>query len=433
MRHKFFNKKSVLSLFLSGAMVLSLGGCGRKPAATFANNPHKLSSKNVAMFENTSEPDSTFRTSYSDFSINLLKSNGNTAIKNGENVLISPESVSIAMTMAGTGAGGTTKEEIYKVLGNGLSCEDYESMLSYMEEHLKSENVVFNSANSIWIRDDKDRIQVKDEFLNKNKSYFDAEAYMAPFNADTTNEINGWVDVKTNHMIPKVIDDISDSSVMYIINAIAFEAEWDEEYKEEQIQDKTFTNSKGEAEDAKMLCSSENIYLSGKDATGVVKPYKGGEYAFMAILPNENINIADYVNSLDGKTLTDMYNTRTNETVITQIPKFTYDYDTLLNESLQELGINEAFKPQADFSNMADTTSSLLYIDKVIHKTHIELDEKGTKAAAVTAVVMTDSATCSLDDVAPPKEVILDRPFLYGIIDTNTGLPLFLGVVNTIK
>lgn len=435
MRNNLFysKRKPALSIILTGAILLSLSGCGSKPAASFTNNSHNLSTKEVAMFENTLEPNDSFKTAYSDFSINMLKANGASVISQGKNFLISPESISIAMTMAGTGANGDTKKEIYDVLGNGLAYDEYESMLSYMEAHLKSENLIFNSANSIWIRDDANRIKVNEDFLNKNKSYFNAESYMAPFNNTTLKEVNGWVDTKTNHMIPSILDSIDDSSVMYIINAIAFEAEWNEEYEESQIKDKTFINGTGESEDAKMLHSLEGIYLSSTDATGVVKPYKGSEYAFMAILPNENISITDYVNGLDGKTLSDMYANRTYEDVITEIPKFSYDYDTNLNDTLIDLGIRKAFSENADFTNMAETATSKLYIDKVLHKTHIELDEKGTKAAAVTAVVMSDSATCSPDDITQPKEVILDRPFLYGIIDTNSGLPLFLGVVNTIK
>ena len=124
-----------------------------------------------------------------------------------------------------------------------------------------------------------------------------------------------------------------------------------------------------------------------------------------------------------------MIRSETSPRVITKIPEFSYDYDLELTAPLKAMGIQKAFATDADFGNMATTKDGILYIDGVTHKTHIELDRNGTKAAAVTKIALAGSAM----PTEPPKEVYLDRPFLYAIVEVGTGLPIFMGVVNSIK
>ena len=181
----------------------------------------------------------------------------------------------------------------------------------------------------------------------------------------------------------------------------------------------------GEKTNCTMLSSKEKLYVEGEHETGFVKEYSGGKYAFMAVLPNEGTGIYEYVSSLTADRFAKLYKERTGRyDVKTKTPQFKYDYDINLNETLRGMGMEEAFTMNADFSNMTGDKS--LYIGSVLHKTHIELDANGTKAAAATAVTM--DAKCALDE-SLPKTVYLDRPFVYAIMDTRTGLPVFMGTV----
>lgn len=369
----------------------------------------------------------------SDFALGLLKEDGRGAIEKGENVLISPDSVMSAMLMAANGASGSTRTEMEKVLCGGNSREIWcNNQAVYNQALHSSPDVEFYLANSVWIRDDPGKIQVKPDFLSKNKELFAADAYLEPFDQSTVTQINNWVKKNTNKMIPSIIDRIPDEIGMYLINATTFEGRWSKTYEENQVlENEDFTDGSGKQHKVTMLSSSEGQYISSDCLTGVVKPYEGNEFAFMALLPNENVTVSTVLEQMTGEQWRKLYLNRSQETVITQIPEFSYDYKSSMETALQQMGIKEAFIPAANFQEMASTESGYLYIDQVLHKTHIELDRNGTKAAAVTAISM--NMTGCVADEEPPKKVILNRPFIYGIIDTYTGYPVFIGVLNHIE
>ena len=171
----------------------------------------------------------------------------------------------------------------------------------------------------------------------------------------------------------------------------------------------------------------ETIYLDDGKATGFVKPYYDHKYSFVALLPNEDIAIQDYVASLSGSGFINTLNNAQSIDVQTALPKFTYDYEIMMNDTLITLGITDAFDPEkANFGKMADISEENLFISTVLHKTFIAVDELGTKAGAATSVGISKSS-------APlhEKQVILDRPFVYAIVDNATNLPVFLGIVAT--
>lgn len=365
-----------------------------------------------------------------EFSINLLKEAASDPKYAGKNILVSPESVLMALGMTAEGASGSTLSEMEQVLAGGTSIKDFSSSMQYeIQNEKSSKDVKFNIANSVWIRDDSDRIKINEDFLSRTKNYYSAEAFKEDFSNDTLEKINGWVNDNTDGMIDKIIQKIPDSAVMYLINAIAFEGKWEEEYKDYQINEEdTFTNSEGEEEKVCMLSSTENIYLEGKDATGFIKEYKGGKYIFTALLPNEGITPEECISDMTGKTFKELFDGESAEDVLVKIPEFEYDFSTSLKQYLSDMGIKTAFSGGADFSKMADAGE--LFISDVIHKTHIELNRKGTKASAATSVIMTDGAVLQEEE---PKQVYLDRPFVYAIYNNETGMPVFMGVVNSTK
>ncbi len=353
-----------------------------------------------------------------DFSLKLLHE-GFT----GKNILISPLSIVSALGMAANGANGKTLAEMEQVLNSDIQgLNDY--LKAYAAYLPRSEKYKVNLANSIWFKDDQS-LTVNQDFLQINKDYYDADIYKAPFNESTKNAINSWVKDKTNGMIEKLLEQAPPAdAVMYLINALSFDAEWESIYKDTQVGAGEFTLENGEKQSAEFMGSTEYSYLENEVATGFMKPYKDHKYAFVALLPRENTAMLDLLGSLDAESIMGLLKNKKETEVYTKIPKFSVEYSALLNEPLQGLGMLDAFSDKkADFTGLGRSEHGNIYISRVIHKTKIDVDEKGTKAGAVTAVEM-DATSAMLKE---PKMVILDRPFFYMLVDTEQNLPLFMG------
>ena len=177
------------------------------------------------------------------------------------------------------------------------------------------------------------------------------------------------------------------------------------------------------------MWGEENIYLSGHGATGFLKPYAGGRYAFAALLPDEGTSLAELLSELNGTKLYDLISQHHYSKVETALPKFTGSTELELIPTLEAMGITDLFDlSAADLRSMGSAANNSLYVSAVRHSTFIEVNESGTRAAAATAVeAKTDS-----DDPGPEQQVVLDRPFLYMIVDTHACLPIFVGTVTTL-
>lgn len=345
----------------------------------------------------------------------------------GKNVLVSPLSVMLALAMAANGAEGDTRAEMQSVLGDILTMDELNAYLySYASNLPRSEKYRVDIANSIWYRDNRSAFTPSQDFLTVNAGYYGASAYGAPFNSSTVRDINNWVNLNTEGMIKKIIDDISEDNLMYIINALVFEAEWQRIYEKYQVKDGIFTTVSGEEIPVDMMSSSEHVYVKVNGAHGFAKQYKDSKYSFVTLLPDEGISIDSFISGLDMRELSDAVRSKDYRTIVAKMPKFEYSYDVTLNDALAAMGMTAAFDPEnADFSAMGESSLGNLYIGEVIHKTHISVHEKGTKAGAVTSIGLNGSAA--------PNEMIyitLDRPFVYMIVDNQTGLPIFFGCLN---
>lgn len=370
------------------------------------------------------EADEDFVLAQTEFALSLLQ---NTA-EEDENTLISPYSVMQALAMTANGANGETKTEMETALG-GLPLDELnEYLYTQRTAQPDSDSCKLLTANSIWYRDDADRLQVSQDFLQTNADYYGAAAYCAPFDERTVQDINAWIAKNTDYMIPRMIDSLDETTVMCLINAVTFDAKWQEPYTEDQIRDGIFTTYDGSTQTVEMMYSDGYSYLEDENATGFYKYYDGGRYAFAALLPNEGVTVTEY---LDGLTPESLHETLANPEptkVITGMPKFSCEYDSNLNDTLAAMGMPGAFMPTADFSNMADTATGYLYIGNVLHKTYINVDENGTRAGAATGVFMNDVACVPIE-----KEVVLDRSFVYCIVDTETSLPVFIGTMQSVE
>lgn len=373
------------------------------------------------------ELDAEFLEGLQQFTWGLLSQSTMADLQNGQNVMISPESVALALGMTACGADGETLEEMHQLLAPGLTMEDFNSNVAFM---MKGQDDVLKIANSVWFREGV--MQAKEEFLQKVKNDYQAGAFMAPFNDKTLKELNAWIDEKTDHQIKKMLDTIDPESMMFLVNAITFDAKWEDPVEDSAITEENFTNAEGKLQTATMMNTEEHVYLKDEHATGFMRYYKRGEgsknYAIVCLLPEEGLSVDAYLKQLDGKKFQKLLADKSYERVIAKIPEFTYEYSTSMVGPLSDMGLNTALSPtSADFTRMADNAKELqLYIGDVLHKTKIEVNRHGTKAAAVTIV---DMKCGSAMEIEPPKEVFLDRPFVYAIIDVDTELPAFVGAV----
>jgi len=303
-------------------------------------------------------------------------------------------------------------------------------LYSYINSLPQGEKYKLSVANSIWFKDDP-RFTVNQGLLQANADYYGAEIYKSPFNNQTLNDINNWVKNETHNMIPKIIDEIPEEALMYLINALAFEAEWTKIYEDDQVHDRTFTKEDGTEQDVELMYSTEGKYLEDRNATGFIKYYSGRKYAFVALLPNEGVTVSEYVSSLDGSSLAAMLANAESRTVETAIPKFESEYTVEMSEILEAMGMPSAFDDKrAEFDGIGEWSEGPIYISEVLHKTYIQVGERGTKAGAVTSVGL-DGATSA--DPSEIKRVYLDRPFVYMVIDCETNTPFFIGIVMDVQ
>ncbi len=409
--------KRIASLFILAALILT--SCASTSSAS--NLSEGITPQNNT--ESVTLGDYTDK--LTDFGVNIFTE----SFTEEKNTLISPLSILYALAMTANGADGNTLAQMEKLFG--IDTETLNACIkAYSAALPNSEKYKLNLANSIWFTAD-DRFTVNEAFLQTNADYYGADIFKAPFNSTTKNDINNWVKEKTDGMIPKILDEIPTNAVMYLVNALAFEAEWQDVYKENQVRDSIFTTESGDERTVEMMYSDEGIYLEDENATGFIKYYSGRKYAFAALLPNEGTTVSDYIATLTGETLRDTLTNPTNVTVNAGLPKFEFDFDIELSAVLSNMGMSDAFDEDlANLKGLGTSTDGNIFINRVLHKTYISVGEQGTKAGAATVVEAFD---CMSAEPLNNKTVILDRPFLFMLIDTETMLPFFIGSVMDIK
>ena len=397
--------------------LLCLAGCGgggsrrlTKEAAAPAEVPQEIPAEDAAAL--------------AEFSLELLRRSWA-----GENALVSPLSVLSALGMTANGARGETLEQMEAVLG--LPVEELNGLLAAWAADLPREkDCRVELANSVWVRDDGS-FEADQDFLETAAGWYKAEVFASKFDAAAVGEINGWVEKHTRGMIPEILNELRGETMMVLVNALALEAEWEEPYRSDQVWEQRFfyTEDRGK-QYADLMYAAEWHYLKDENAQGFWKPYKGGRWAFAALLPDEGTALEDYLNSLTGARLRQVLAGAEKTLVYAAIPKFKSAYGVELNDALKSLGMTDAFDMgRADLSGLGVSEMGPLFISRVLHKTYISVDEKGTQAGAATAV-LADSGGTAPGNV---PEVYLERPFLYMLVDTETSLPAFIGVVTAME
>ncbi|HER08142.1 MAG TPA: serpin family protein [Bacteroides sp.] len=345
------------------------------------------------------------------------------ALSDEENIMVSPLSVSYALGMTFNGAAGATRDAFCDVLHFGeLSNQEVnESYQDLMDQLVRlDKQVKFSIANSIWYRLG---FQVLDAFITANQTYFDAMVSELDFSDPQAVEtINDWIEEKTNGKIRDMLDYIPGDAVMYLVNAIYFNAKWKYEFDPESTQEGTFYREDGTTGRAAfMKVDGAFSYTENDDFSAVELPYGDSAFSMVVVLPAPGKDAGDLVAGMDLKQWDSRFETSFVQNIQVELPKFKYGFKKLLNEPLVNLGLGVAFSGGADFSGI--TPGGGIYISRVIHQTFIDVQEEGTEAAAATIVEMRETS------MPQPAVFRADRPFLYLIKENSTGAILFIGKV----
>ena len=328
------------------------------------------------------------------------------------NTLVSPLSMQFAFAMLTNGAANNTLSEMESVIEGDTSISDYNVLMYSLIQEMLNEELL--SANSVWFRDG---FEVSADFLQAVKDYYVAEVYQEAFDQKTVDVMNAWVNEHTKGMIDRLVEEIDESVMMYLVNALAFEATWEKQYTTNDVNKVPFVDYYGNETMVDMMFSKENKYIELEDVVGFVKDYEGGKYSFVALLPQGDI--VEFIHALDNEKYQEIMANVKDEKVSTGLPKFTYSQTVGLKDVFVNLGMDDAFSAsEADFSNIALN----LYVSDALQKTYICVNETGTTASAVTSIEM--GLTSTMMD-----SVYLDRPFVYMIVDNATGIPVFMGSV----
>lgn len=345
-----------------------------------------------------------------------------------QNIFISPFSVSTALTMTLNGASGETEQAMTDTLqlqdiGNDAINSSYYQLLNALQT--SDPKVTLSIANSLWGREG---MRFKANFLGHNLRYFNAELEMLDFSDEeaTLKEINQWVNDNTNGKIPKILDEIESNAVLFLINAIYFKGTWQTEFDPSMTQDGVFYLTDGSTKMVPMMRRQGQYPIyHGNNVQAINLPYGEGRMSMYIFLPTQQSNLNAFLSTLNAEDWENWMTQFREQNVSIEIPKFKIEYGTKeLNDVLTSLGMGVAFdENRADFSRMAslENISGNLYIEKVAHKTFIEVNEEGSEAAAATSV--------GIGIRSLPRPFNVNRPFFFAIRDNETKTVLFMGVV----
>ncbi len=341
-----------------------------------------------------------------------------------QSTVISPISVSYLMAMLANGANGQTKADIMKALQ--LEEKDLDEMNALYKMMIQrcgntGKGTTLNIANYFAMNKE---VKLEDAYANKMKNIYNAGIESLDFTSSkTTAHINNWCKKNTNGMIPSIIDKVDANASAYIMNAIFFNGTWADKFSKSQTKNENFRGYTRDITMVPMMHKSDKLLYWGNDMyTAVRIPYSNSSYTMTVMLPNEGVSIDEMLKTMENADLTAWRQDAEQCIVDLKLPRFTTEADVTLNNIISELGAANIFNSNADFTNIA---KSNMFVSQMFQKAKIEVSEEGTKAAAVTAAIMTMSALPTEE----PKHVTFhaNRPFVYMITEANTNAIFFMG------
>jgi serine protease inhibitor len=410
--------RRLASLLLVAFLTAACGGVGGTPGGQALTGPKQVAA--------TVDP--RLLQAETQFSFDLL--NAIRAEKPGENLFISPASVSLALAMTYNGAVGETQQAMAQALSaDGMSVADVNAANAALQSVLTNPDpkVELSIANSIWY---KKGLTVNPAFLATTRDHYRAEVAPVQFgHKDAAPTINQWVSKATRGKIASIIDRTDPQDRMYLVNAIYFNGRWQEPFEKELTQPRTFHLADGSTKEHPLMHQSGRYrYLKGEDFQGVALPYGEGRLSLYVLLPDEGVSLDQFAGAITSDRWTDWMSRFQAKPGSVALPKVKLEWGDELSGAMKSLGMGVAFDPnQADFSNLFTGTQESLFIGFILHKTFLDLNEGGTEAAAVTAVEIRAGS-------APPApeerfDLVVDRPYLLAIRDDQTGAILFLGAI----
>lgn len=341
----------------------------------------------------------------------------------GKNVMISPLSISSALSMTINGANGETREAMLEALRlKGITVDAVNKAYRDLTKALISvdKRVLISIANSVWTEDD---FNVKKAFIDVLTQYYDAQSEAFDINdPNAPARMNAWIENKTNGLIKDMIESLDDNTVMLLINAIYFKGKWASEFDRTKTENLPFYLTSGSVNVPMMKQKSDFSVYEGNGFVMAEFPYGQGNFVMDVILPDQSSSLSGTMNLITDANFNGWISQmRKRETDVT-FPKFKYGFKKKLKDVLSNMGMGIAFTDAADFSNISEQYD--LLINEVTHQSFIETDEEGTEAAAATVVEI------GLTSVGPSSfEFRMDRPFIFIIRETTTNSILFMGRV----
>ncbi len=372
---------------------------------------------------NLNEKTAKMVTADNQFGLALFKQLADTGLALN-NLMISPLSVSQALSMTYNGSKGQTKTAFDQTLHfEGMSLSDVNQSAHELTAALLTVDpkVTLEIANSIWY---KQGFSVESDFVNQNQTYYDAVVKALDFNnPQSVNTINNWVDEQTNHKISKIVNQLNPMDRMLLINAVYFKGDWRNKFDKSATQSAPFHLENGVSVNVQMMHTTGNYpYFENEWMDALEMPYGRGNFSMVVLLPKEGHHVQDILDTLNAEVWSNWEDGFIPmDEVPVSFPKFEFRYEKSLNSVLSTLGLGNAFSDAADFSGISKQED--LLISNVQHKTYIKTDEEGTEAAAVTSVTMGTTS------VGPGMPFVADHPFVFIIKEKYTHAILFIGVV----
>ncbi len=338
-----------------------------------------------------------------------------------ENILISPLSISIALSMTLNGADGDTRNAIIQTLRlNGISTDMINNSHKNLVKDLLSvdKRVLINIANSVWIEQE---FTVKQEFIDILKNYYDAESRSFDiYESATPDIINKWIEEKTNKLISNMISELDENTVMLLINAIYFKGKWKNQFDVLKTTNGPFLRADDSFVNVPMMKQTENFKaLKGNGFIIAELPYGQGNYVMNVIIPDNGKSLNNFIPEFNNTNFSTWLSQMNSQKTDITFPRFKYVFKKELKDILSNMGMGIAFTENANFSEISELYD--LFISFVKHQAFIETNEEGTEAAAATVVGF---EVTSVPDFLVLK---LDRPFIYIIRETTTNSILFMG------
>lgn len=409
-------KKRLAAGCLCAALLLGLPGCSQQSVP-------RQEIQFVTVEDGSVQRAQTAR--LADFSYTLLRQ---AALMQDENLLVSPLSAWLALSMTGQGAAGDTVQA-FQVFFQDLDQQQQRLLAAWVMEKLQQEqgSTRLGLANSVWCDDE---MAVRDDFLQTVQQYYRAEVKSADLQGEgAVQAVNAWIADATEQRIPRMLEDLDADAVLLLINAVTLDAQWQSPFDSADTYEQLFYCADGTEKRLSFLHQryEQGTYLQWQQGQGIVLPYDDDSLVLIALLPDENSHCGQLLEQLSADWMEQLLADGEVCAVQLALPKLEMNSALQLNDVCSAMGLGIAFDGQhADFSQLGSSPEGNIYIGRVLQNCQLRLDELGTQAAAATVVEMRAESAVAMPENA--VDLQFNRPFVYLVLERESQFPLFAGI-----